>query len=326
MGETYFIPSSSMEDDLLTGDFIWVNKFDYGPRFPQTLLSIPFMKDYLPFSHTVHSYVNWIELPYFRLPGIEKIKRNDVIVFNFPAEDGPPVDKKSNFVKRCIGLPGDTIRIDSKTVTINGKAIASPPKAKYSYEVYASVDSLGSYLYNTLHITEGGLISADNKYIFLMTEAEADSVRKMDNVLHVEQLSVQYPEPDMFPGGKFSLWNKDYYGPIVVPEKGKTIHLNTDSLVLYARLITVYEKHTLGVQHDSVFIDGKYATTYTFKLNYYFTLGDNRDNSADSRFWGFVPESYIIGKASFIILSLKPNQEKSGWKGINWSRSFTSIR
>lgn len=315
-----------MEDDLLTGDFIWVNKFDYGARFPQTLLSIPFMKDYLPFSGTIHSYLNWIELPYFRLPGIEKIKRNDVIVFNFPAEDGPPVDKKSNFVKRCIGLPGDTIRIEDKTVTINGSAIIPPPKAKYSYEVYASIDSLGSYLYNSLHITEGGLISAENKYIFLMTEEEADSVRKMENVLHVEQLSVQYPEPDIFPGGIFSLWNKDNYGPIVVPEKGKTIHLNEDSLVLYARLITIYEKHTLDVRHDSVFIDGKYAITYTFHMNYYFMLGDNRDNSADSRFWGFVPESYIVGKASFVILSLKQNQEKSAWKGINWSHSFTSIR
>lgn len=326
VGETYFIPSSSMEDELLTGDFIWVNKFDYGPRFPQTILSIPFMKDYLPFSHKVHSYLNWIELPYFRLPGIEKIKRNDVIVFNFPAEDGPPVDKKSNFVKRCIGLPGDTVKIEDKAVFINGKAIASPSQAKYSYEVFATVDSLGSYLYKTLHVTEGGLISADNQYIFLMTEAQADSVSKMDDILHVERLSVQYPTPDMFPGGKFLRWNKDNYGPIVVPQKGKTIHLDADSITLYARIISTYEHHKLDTGHDSIFIDGKYATTYTFQMNYYFVLGDNRDNSADSRYWGFVPESYIIGKASFIILSLKQNEEKSAWKGINWNRSFTSIR
>ena len=326
VGETYFIPSSSMEDALLTGDFIWVNKFDYGPRFPQTLLSIPFMKDYLPFSQTIHSYLNWIELPYFRLPGIEKINRNDVIVFNFPSEDSIPVDKKSNFVKRCIGLPGDTLKIDDKTVVINGKTVASPAKAKYSYEVYAAIDSLSSYLYRTLHVTEGGLISSDNKYIFLMTEAQADSVSKMDEILHIQRLSVQYPTPDMFPGGKFSLWNKDNYGPIVIPEKGKTINLNADSIVLYARIISTYEKHKLDILHDSVFIDDKYATTYTFQMNYYFVMGDNRDNSADSRFWGFVPESYIIGKASFVILSLKQNEEKSAWKGINWSHSFTSIR
>ena len=315
-----------MEDELVAGDFIWVNKFDYGARFPQTLLCVPFAKGHLPFSASMPSYLTWLQLPYFRLPAIEKIKRNDVVVFNFPAEDGPPIDKKSNFVKRCIGLPGDTVEINDKTVLINGSEVASSPGVKYSYEVFATYDSLGSYLYRTMHVTEGGLISSDNKYIFLMTEAEADSVGKMENILLVKRLSVQFPTADMFPGGRFSFWNKDNYGPLIVPEKGKSIHLNLDSLVLYARIITTYERHSLKVQHDSIFIDGHYATAYTFKMNYYFMLGDNRDNSSDSRFWGFVPESYIIGKASFIILSLKQNGTKPGWKGINWSRSFTSIR
>jgi len=315
-----------MEDELLAGDFVWVNKFDYGPRFPETLLSIPFSKNTLPFSETIPSYLTWIELPYFRLPGIEKIKRNDVLVFNFPAEDGPPIDKKANFVKRCIGMPGDTIEISDKTVLINGTAVASAPKAKYSYEIFATFDSLGSYLYKTFHINEGGLISSDNKYIFLMTEKEADSISKMSNILLVKRLSVQYPTADMFPGGRFSFWNKDNYGPLLIPKKGMHIHLNIDSLVLYARIITTYEKHSLNIQHDSVFIDGQYKTSYTFTMNYYFVLGDNRDNSADSRFWGFVPENYIIGKASFVLFSLKQNPDKSGWKGINWGRSFTSIR
>jgi len=315
-----------MEDDLLAGDFIWVNKFAYGPRFPQTLLSIPFTKNYLPFSETKHSYLTWLELPYFRLPGIEKIKRNDIIVFNFPLEDGPPIDKKANFVKRCIGLPGDTVEINDKTVLINGVAAAPLPKAKYSYEVFATIDSLASYLYKTIHVTEGGLISSDDKYIFLMTEKEADSVSKMSNILLVKRLSVEYPSPDMFPGGKFSIWNKDNYGPLYIPKKGATIHLNVDSLVLYARIITTYEKHSLSIQHDSIFIDGKYETTYTFKMNYYFVLGDNRDNSADSRFWGFVPENHIIGKASYVLFSLKQNPERSLWRGVNWSRVFTSIR
>lgn len=327
IGETYFIPSSSMEDELHAGDFIWVNKFEYGARFPQTLLSIPFMKDYLPFSHTKHCYLTWLELPYFRLPRIRQIKRNDVIVFNFPAEDDNiPVDKKANVVKRCIGLPGDTLQITGKAVLINGNAIAAPPEAKYSYQVIATVDSLDSYLYNTLHVTEGGLVSADNKYIFLMTTAQADSVSKMPDILLIKRLSVEYPTNDMFPGGRFAYWNKDNYGPLVIPQKGKTIHLTTDSIDLYARIIATYEKHSLKIQHDSIFIDGHYATHYTFRLNYYFVLGDNRDNSADSRYWGFVPESYIIGKASFILLSLKENIEKSGWKGINWHRSLTSIR
>jgi signal peptidase I len=326
VGETYFIPSSSMEDELQSGDFVWVNKFTYGARFPQTLLSLPFSKNTLPFSETKPSYLTWIELPYFRLPAFEQIKRNDIIVFNFPVEDGPPIDKKSNLVKRCIGLPGDTIEINDKSVLINGKAIKQPERAKYSYEVFATIDSLAPYLYRTLHVTDGEMISSDNKYIFMMTEKEADSVSKMNSILLVKRLSVEYPTTDMFPGGKFSFWNKDNYGPLLIPKKGMSIHLNIDSIVLYARIITTYEKHSLNIQHDSIFIDGHYTTTYTFKMNYYFALGDNRDNSDDSRFWGFVPEDYIIGKASFVFFSLKQKTDKSGWRGINWGRSFTSIR
>ncbi len=326
VGETYFIPSTSMEDELLAGDFIWVNKIAYGPRFPETLLAIPFTKNKLPFSETFPSYLTWIELPYFRLLGYRKIQRNDIVVFNFPAEDGAPVDKKANFVKRCIGLPGDTLTITDKAVLINGKTVASPPKAKYSYEVYAMIDSLGSYLYNTLHVTEGGLVSSGNKYRFLLTEAEADSVSKMSNILSVTRVSVEYATTDMFPGGKFSFWNKDNYGPLIIPKKGATIKLNTDSLLLYERIITVYEKHKMNVSHDSVFIDGKYADSYTFKMNYYFMMGDNRDNSDDSRYWGFVPEDHIVGKASFIFLSLKQSLGKSRWNGINWKRSFTLVR
>ncbi|HTA26546.1 MAG TPA: signal peptidase I, partial [Bacteroidia bacterium] len=250
----------------------------------------------------------------------------DIIVFNFPDEDGAPVDKKANFVKRCIGLPGDTLDISDKAVLINRKPVASPPKAKYSYEVYAMVDSLATYLNRILNVTEGGLVSSDNKYRFLLTEAEADSVSKMSNILSISRVSVEYATTDMFPGGRFSFWNKDNYGPIIIPQKGATIKLNKDSLLLYERIITVYEKHKMNISNDSVFIDGKYASTYTFKMNYYFMMGDNRDNSDDSRYWGFVPEDHIIGKASFILLSLKESTGKSHWKGINWKRSFTSIR
>ena len=326
IGETYFIPSSSMENELMAGDFIWVNKFSYGPRFPQTLLTIPFTKNKLPFSETKPSYLTWLELPYFRLPATERIKRNDVLVFNFPAEDGPPVDKKSNFVKRCIGLPGDTLEINDKTIFINKKEAVSLPNAKYSYEVYGTNDSLAKLLYSIFHVTEGGMVSSDDKYIFLMTSAEADSLSKMSNILSVKRVSVQYATNDMFPGGKFSRWNKDYYGPIIIPSKGKNIHLNIDSIELYTRIITHYEKHSMDIRGDSIFIDKKYATDYTFKMNYYFVMGDNRDYSEDSRFWGFVPEDHIIGKASFVFFSLKQDLGKMRWKGINWKRSFTVIR
>ncbi len=252
IGETYFIPSSSMEDELMAGDFIWVNKFSYGPRFPETLLAIPFTKNKLPFSRDNPSYLTWLELPYFRLPGIEKIKRNDVLVFNFPGEDGAPVDKKSNFVKRCIGMPGDTLEISDKNIFINNKIAVQGSHIKYAYEIYSNMDSLSSYLYNTFRVTQGGADSVDSKYVFLMTPVQADSISKMSNILSVKRSSAQNATNNMFPGGKFSLWNKDFYGPIVIPQKGKTIQLNVDNIDLYFRLITRYEKHALKISNDSI--------------------------------------------------------------------------
>lgn len=325
VGEVYFIPSSSMENSMFPGDFVWVNKIAYGPRFPQTLLTLPFSKNKFPFTHNAPSYVNWIELPFFRLPGYTHIKRNDVVVFNYPAEDGVPVDKKTNFVKRCIALPGDTLQIHNKTVFINHKALAENPSVKYAYEVLANSDTLGSYLYQTMQVYEGGLISQYHTYSFLLTNNQAERIKHIPGVVWVKLQTTSYSTNTLFPGGRYFMWNRDNYGPVVIPAKKMTIHLSIDSLTLYSRIIETYEKHKLSTRGDSIFIDGRYATHYTFKMNYYFMMGDNRDNSEDSRYWGFVPEDHIIGKASMVLFSVK--QEKgSVWHRINWHRFFTRIR
>jgi signal peptidase I len=325
VGEVYYIPSSSMEDSMLPGDYVWVNKLSYGPRFPQTIMALPFTKNKFPFTRSTPSYLNWLELPYFRLPGYTHIKHNDVVVFNYPAEDGIPVDKKTNFVKRCIGLPGDTLVLRDKTVFINGKEAERLPSLKYSYEVRANSDTLGIHLYHAMHISEGGMISEDNTYSFLLTKSEADSISKMADVYSVKSISLPYSTNTLFPGGEYFLWSRDNYGPIIIPKKNMTIHLSTDSLAIYERIIESYEHHTLEAHNDSIFIDNKYTTHFTFKMNYYFMMGDNRDNSEDSRYWGFVPEDHIIGKASLVLFSIQ-QQGRSLWHRINWRRFFSWVR
>ena len=314
-----------MENCMLPGDFVWVNKIAYGPRFPQTLLALPFSKDRLPFTRNTPSYVDWIELPYFRLPGYTHIKRNDVVVFNYPAEDGVPVDKKTNFVKRCVALPGDTLMIRDKTIFVNRKALTEMPSVKYAYEVHANSDTLGIYLYRTMNISQGDIISLDHMYSFLLTPEQAVKIEHLPGVTSVRLQTMSFSTNSLFPGGEYFMWNKDNYGPIVIPAKKMTIHLSLDSLSMYARIIANYEHHKLFIRNDSIFIDGRYATHYTFKMNYYFMMGDNRDNSEDSRYWGFVPEDHIVGKASMVLFSVKQGGG-SVWHRINWHRFFTFIR
>jgi signal peptidase I len=314
-----------MEDSMLPGDFVWVNKLAYGPRFPETVLALPFTENKFPFSRNTRSYLKWVELPYWRLPGYTHIRRNDVVVFNYPAEDDIPVDKKTNFVKRCIGLPGDTVTIRGKMVYINSLAAGDVPLAKYSYEIQGNTDTLGLHLYRTMHISDGGLISNDFTYSYLLTKSQADSIKKLAGVFSVKISSVSYSTNTLFPGGEYFLWSKDNFGPIVAPKKNETVHLTMDSLAMYFRIITAYEHHSLETRNDSIFIDRKYATHYTFKMNYYFMMGDNRDNSEDSRYWGFVPEDHIIGKASLTMFSLS-QEKKSFWHRINWHRLFSWVK
>ncbi|HSY77682.1 MAG TPA: signal peptidase I [Bacteroidia bacterium] len=299
VGSFSYTSSESMEGDIMPGDLIWVNKLAYGARF-------------------IH---------YFRMPGYTHIKRNDVVVFNYPLEFNLPIEKKGNYMKRCIGLPGDTVKIFDRDVFIGKKALEDFPDFHYSYTVKSTIDTLEKYVHRTTHITETEVGTSTKEYIFMMSKAEADSVRKLPFVTSVNpSITIDSPA-NMFPTGSDFRWTDDNYGPIVVPKKGVTVHLSADSLSIYERIIKNYEHHTLETKHDSIFIDGTYTTHYTFKMDYYFMMGDNRDNSIDSRRWGFVPEDHIIGKASFIFCSVEPGpREKNFLQRWNGKRFFKSIQ
>ncbi|MEO6882803.1 MAG: signal peptidase I [Bacteroidia bacterium] len=322
--EGYFIPSASMEKTLLTGDFILVSKIDYGPRTPITPVAYPFSEQTLPFTRTTNSYLSWIQLPYFRLPGFTHIKRNDVVVFNYPAEDNRPVDHRTNFIKRCVALPGDTFEIRSTHVFINHKLSDSCLSLEFSYHVKTNPKVFKSDTLDKMGITEGGPISESGDYILTLDSENVEQLRLVKGVEDIALMSEKKGNySDMiFPKNKNFPWNVDNYGPMIIPKKGATVSLSADSLYLYKRIIVDYEKNTFEEKNDSIFINGTYCRHYTFKMNYYFMLGDNRNDSEDSRYWGFVPENHIIGKASLILFSVQKKQNNSH---IRWNRCFKWI-
>jgi len=316
--ESYTIPSTSMEKTLIEGDYILVSKLNYGARVPITPLSIPF------FSKAYSS--SW-QLPYFRVTGFSDIKANDVIVFNYPVENDKPVDKRIPFVKRCIAVAGDTLQIVNGKVFVNSKVIAEPEDAEFNFLVKTDSSLINPDSLEKLGITEGGPIMSLSTYNLTMTRKNAEAVGKFENVSGVEIMcedSGLYAQ-NLFPSSIYYSWNMDNYGPIVIPAKGATVQLTKLNLPLYYRIICVYEGNTLVVKNDSICeINGVPATSYTFKMNYYFALGDNRHNSADSRFWGFVPEDHIIGKAVMILFSV--DRSKNFFSGFRWNRFFKIIR
>ncbi len=337
--QPFTIPTSSLEKSLLIGDFLFVSKFHYGARTPMTTVAAPMVHDTLPIIKT-KSYLSWPQLPYFRLPGFQKIEKNDIVVFNWPADTvyvffdksgrsiTKPIDKKSNYVKRCQGTPGDNLEIKNGVVHINGKELILPERAKPQHAYFVTYDSLVpidfDYVLKEVGSTDGaGYFNAKKDTIFVkaLTNEGAASLKQVSGIKSVTKVVNKTAEGNIFSHNPN--WSSDNMGPIYIPEAGKNITLTKENLAQYKRIIMVYEKHDLKVVGDDIYIDNKKATSYTFGQNYYWMMGDNRNNSEDSRYWGFVPEDHIVGKPVFIWLSWDTNG--SGLNKIRWDRMFTTV-
>ncbi|WP_375239884.1 signal peptidase I [Aurantibacter sp.] len=386
--QPFVIPTSSLEKTLLVGDFLFVSKFHYGARTPQTAVALPMVHDAIP-TTLIPSYLEKPQLPKFRFPGFQDIKRNDIVVFNWPVDTltvitdvnsavkHKPLDKKSNYVKRCVGLPGDSLAIKNGYVYINGKKNELPDRAKlqffYSvvfktglsqnfidqyglteifdlYEVKKTIyenDKVQDYFktnnlnlksvyeYDEKVIFRGNLnretyvnlkIKESKKaYVINLTEDLAKIIKKNPNVISITK-NLSNPkdyEPKTFPSSPDYTWNKDFFGPMYIPQAGATVDLNIDVLPLYKRIITAYEGNTLKVNGNQILINNQVATTYTFKQDYYWMMGDNRHNSQDARAWGFTPQDHVVGKPVLVWMSYDTNGK--GLNKIRWDRLFTTV-
>ncbi len=430
--EAYTIPTSSMEKSLLVGDYLFVSKIAYGPRLPNTPIAFPLVHHTIPLLN-VKSYVEWIKLDYHRFPGLGKVKREDNVVFNFPDGDTlsttyqsadsyyslvrkygmervwnstqefgkiitRPIDKRENFIKRCIGLPGETISIENQVVFINGKPIESPK----DYQITYKIETENEASLNEKELLNIGVSKEDMDMMYLsyyinLTKPQIESLSTTPYVLDIQPLQVEnqtystftkvpckvifhpelidktsvlrmvavdtseinkafnyptlplsnelvekiktfpyvksitpvlcmkgYKEKHLFPYVDELDWNVDNYGPVLIPKKGMSVELTPMNIALYKRVITAFEKNEMEERDGKVYINGKETKTYTFKMDYYWMQGDNRHNSADSRFWGFVPEDHIVGKASFVWLSL--NKDKSWFSKIRWNKLFRIVK
>lgn len=321
--EAFTIPSASMEKSLLTGDYIIVNKLSYGPRIPNTPLSFPFVHQ--SFGENTKSYLDWINIPYTRLFGAPDVERNDVLVFNYPMEsEEHPVDQRTYYIKRCVALPGDNMEVRNGLVYINGTLTDQKEKLQFNYKVIFNSDSVNSDSLYAMGINEGGKMNNKGEYWFTLNEKNIQDIRSIKSVLSIEPLLEKKGNYNdyMFPEDEHFLWNLDNFGPLYIPKAGDSVKLSIDSLALFQRIIETYEGNELKTSNDSIFINGTYTTHYTFKMNYYFMMGDNRHNSADSRFWGFLPEDHIVGKTVLVLMSI--NKSENG-NTIRWDRWFKSV-
>ena len=383
--QNYVIPSSSLEKSLLTGDYLFVSKVSYGPRIPQTPLTMPLTQHTLPMIEC-KSYIEWPQWDYRRVKGFGNVALNDIVVFNYPAGDtlcsaaqyqaqdfyrlsydigyrlypqrpNPdsldndmrrkyfetiyqggrqyisenyaefgdiitrPADRRENYVKRCVGLPGQTLQIKDRIVYLDGKANKEPDNVQYTYHVKLK-QRLPDELMKELGITMEDLMSLNTLGYMPLTKQAVGELKKQGYVESIE-LNTEADEWDIYPLNGNMHWTRDNYGPVWIPKKGESIDLNLDNIAIYERPIRAYEGNDLVVKDGKIFINGEVATKYTFKLDYYWMMGDNRHNSLDSRYWGFVPEDHIVGKPIFIWWSSDP--DRRGINGVRWSRLFRIV-
>ena len=325
--EAYMIPTGSMEKSLLVGDFLFVSKLNYGPRVPMTPIAFPFAHHTMPITGG-KAYWDGLQLDYTRLAGFEEIERNDVVVFNYPMEaDAPfnrPVDKRENYIKRAVGVPGDTISLREARLYVNGKPGFEPPEGQLDYYVYT--DGTGLNPQKLLDMRIEYYTYAREPYLLFLTEEEYEEVKGWANVTKIIP-NIRHrdtAEPGVFPNDNLYSWNIDNFGPVIVPKKGWTVTLDTLTLPLYERAITVYEGNELERRADGLYLNGTKTDQYTFKMDYYWMMGDNRHNSEDARTWGFVPEDHIVGKALFIWLSW--DKDGTFLSKIRWNRLFMGIK
>jgi len=388
--QNFVIPSSSLEKSLLTGDYLFVSKVSYGPRIPETPLSMPLTQHTLPIINT-KSYIEWPHWDYRRVKGLGHVKLNDIVVFNYPAgdtlcsadaykdqdyyalcsyigksllasqgmeqpdlkamnsvaqrdylesvmamgrkymKDNPveygeiitrPTDRRENYVKRCVGLPGQTLQIKNRIVYLNGKANKEPDNVQYSYYVKLK-GQMPTELMDELGISNEDMASL-NQYGYLpLTQRAAKKLAARKDIVADIRLNTDAQTGDLYPLNAYTGWTRDNYGPVWIPKKGATVKLNMKNIAVYERPIRAYEHNDLKVKDGQIYINGRLAHSYTFKMDYYWMMGDNRHNSADSRYWGFVPEDHIVGKPIFIWWSHNPDHP--GFSGIRWSRLFNFV-
>lgn len=319
----YVIPSTSMEKTLLPGDLIFVNKMSYGIRLPITPLTIPLSHQKMPLNNSYKAYIDFIEFPYIRFFS-STIKRNDVVVFNYPLEEDIPIDHRSFFIKRCIGLPGDVIQIKHKKVIINEKEIENPNNLCFNYHVKSAIELNNDTLLK-FGITDGGRLSGENDWQLTLSDSAHKVLSQLDYIISIKPLNINedFYADYIFPFHENYKWNIDFFGPLQIPKKGETVKLDTNNIHLYQKIIEDYEENELSWDSLGIMINEEKVSSYTFKMDYYFMMGDNRHNSSDSRFWGFVPESHVVGKAHSILLSINKNQNASS--KYRWERFFSGV-
>lgn len=387
--QNYVIPSSSLEKSLLTGDYLFVSKVSYGPRIPQTPLTMPLTQHTLPVINT-KSYLEFPHWDYRRVKGLGAVKFNDIVVFNYPAGDtictelpyqteyynmvygfgqqiyaqnnggeinlntlsrlqqhdyfqqvyalgrkyiagnpvefgdidSRPTDRRENYVKRCVGLPGQTLQIKNRIVYLDGKPNKEPENVQYTYYVKLK-NEIPESLIEELGISMEDLASLQRNGFMPLTKKAVRTLTARKDIVESIRINTDATVGDLYPQNAVTGWTRDNYGPIWIPAKGKSIQIDMNNIAIYERPIRVYEGNELEVKNNQIYINGKLAHRYTFKLDYYWMMGDNRHNSADSRYWGFVPEDHIVGKPIFIWWSSDP--DRKGFKGIRWNRLFRLV-